>query len=264
VRTFLPFDLSVYEERQRHAAHAHEEFQLSIILSGKVAEHVRTVTEYGAPLSVVSKDSGVVHADEFGPHETRIARLSLRDGLLSQLIDDPSRAAHWRWTHDLRVARPFLRLAHRAARGNVRGFASDDADVVDLLSAFTAVPGSRLYNAPPKWIADFIRELRASWVPSLPVTDLARRARVHPVYLARCIRRWYGTGVAEELRRLRLQAAIRELAAGSDRVSTVAHKLGFADEAHLCREARRTIGLTPRSYRRLSQTANQVSRIQVS
>jgi AraC-like DNA-binding protein len=71
------------------------------------------------------------------------------------------------------------------------------------------------------------------------------------VYLARSVRRWYGTGVGEELRRLRIRSAAGAIAESGATVSTVAHAHGFADEAHLCRAFRRALGVTPGRYRAL-------------
>jgi AraC family transcriptional regulator len=85
----------------------------------------------------------------------------------------------------------------------------------------------------------------------MQVADVARRAGVHPVYLARCVRRWYRTGVAEELRRLRVRSAAAGLAESSRTVSDLAHDNGFADEAHLCRTFRRATGIPPGAFRSL-------------
>ena len=243
----LHFDVSVYSSGERHAPHRHDEMQLSLILKGQVRETVGNRTELGSALSVVMKDSGVVHANEFGPEKPKIARLSLMRGSFSDLVDEASRAESWRWTHDPRIAHPFLRLV---ARSSEKSFACDDADVVDLIAAFTARPtaGNR---RPPGWLAIVVDEIRFSWRPGSTVQDIARRAGVHPVYLARCLRRWYGTGVAEEMRRARVRAAADALAKAQDTVSRIAHQFGYSDEPHLCRDLRASLGLTPRGYRKL-------------
>ena len=249
-RAVLFFDVSTYESGIRHAPHQHDELQLSLVLRGRLRETVGSKTELAGALSVVAKDSGVMHSDDFGPETPRVARLSLRDGTLASLLDDASRAESWRWTHDPRVANPFLRLVKRARESGARAFDSADPDVVDLLALFTARV-STARGAPPSWLAQTVDEIRSSWQPALTVRDIARKAGVHPVYLARCVRRWYGTGVAEELRRARIRAAAAALASTPETVSTVAHRHGYSDEAHLCREVGRSLGLTPRRYRLL-------------
>jgi len=244
----LAFDVSDYSKGTRHEPHEHEELQLSIVLKGSVSETVGAASEYGSALSVVAKDPGLVHANEFGNAGAKIARLSLRFALFSQLVEDHTRAFDWRWTHDPRVAKPFVRLVCRAYTEGVRSFDAHDPDVLDLLAAFTARP-AQTKGEPPAWLVETVRHLHESWQPGLRVADVAQRAGVHPVYLARCVRRWYGRGVAEELRQLRMRSATNALAQNKETVSRIAHAFGFADEPHLCREFRQTLGVTPRRYR---------------
>ena len=243
--------MSVYASGQRHAAHRHDEMQLSLVLNGQVRETVGSSTQTAGALSVVVKDSGVVHANEFGRDKPRIARLSLHSGVLTDLVDHPSRAESWKWTHDPRVAFPFLKLVARAAANRSTSFPSDDPDIVDVLAAFTSHLIEAPRGSPPRWLDEVMSEIRFAWKPGVTVREIARRARVHPVYLARCVRRWYGTGIAEELRRARVRAAAQSLGQAGETVSRIAHRHGYSDESHLCRDLRGSLGLTPGGYRKL-------------
>jgi AraC family transcriptional regulator len=246
----LSFHADAYQAGTRHPPHSHDALHMSLVLGGRVAETVGSVTEYAGALSVVVKDAGVVHADSFGTAGAKLARLILPFGTIGTLVDDPGRSADWRWTHDARVANPFLRLVHRA-KGGVRSFDADDPDLLDLLAAFTARPAPLTRGRPPAWLEQTMSDLRSSWHPGLTVADVARRAGVHPVYLARTVRRWFGTGVGEEIRRLRIRSAAAQIAENCGTVSTVAHSRGFSDEPHLCREFLRSLGTTPGRYRTL-------------
>lgn len=246
----LNFHADAYAAGTQHRPHWHDELHLSLVLSGRVAERVGSATEYAGALSVVAKDAGVVHANDFGAAGAKLARLILPSGTLGSVIDEPSRSPGWRWTHDAAVARPFLRLVRRASDG-VSSFNLDDPDFLDLIAAFTARPASFARGRPPAWLEETMENLRTSWNPALSVADVARRAGVHPVYLARCVRRWFGTGVADEMRRLRLRSAAAAIGDDGRTVSNVAYASGFADEPHLCREFRRTVGTTPGRYRAL-------------
>jgi len=246
----LSFRADGYRAGTRHRPHRHDELHFSLVLSGRVAETVGSCTEYAGALSVVAKDAGVVHANDFGIAGARLARLALPFGTIGALADEPSRSPGWRWTHDARVANPFLRLVRRANSGAC-AFDADDPDLLDLLAVFTARPAPVTRGRPPAWLEETMRDLRASWHPGLRVADVAGRAGVHPVYLARCVRRWFGTGIGEALRLFRIRSAAAAIAETGGTVSHVAHAGGFADEPHLCREFRRELGITPGRYRAL-------------
>ena len=246
----LTLHVDGYRPKTRHRPHQHDELHLSLVLSGCVAETVGRDTEWAQPLSVVAKDAGVRHGNDFGPDGARMARLTLESGTIAALVDDPVRADAWRWVRGASVARPYLNLVRRS-QGGAGTFAADDPDMLDLLAGMTARRAAATRGSPPAWLTQVMEELRKQWHPGMSVCDVARRAGVHPVYLARCVRRWFGIGVAEELRRLRMQSAAAALATTGDTVCCIAHAHGFADEAHLCREFRCAAGTTPGRYRSL-------------
>ena len=247
----LRLDARSYPRDSVQAPHRDGALQISLVVRGALAETVSGATEFAGALSIVVTDPDVVHADRFGPAGADILRLSTRRHSLADLLDDPRRSTPWTWVHEPRIAAPFLRLARRATEEG-SAIAADDADVADLLALLTARPART--TAPPRWLARTMESMRAEWHPALSVADVARRAGVHPVYLARCVRRWYGVGLAEELRRIRLNAAAQALAGGEETVSRIAHAHGFADESHLSREFARATGSTPGRFRRLVRT----------
>jgi AraC family transcriptional regulator len=248
--TTLRFHAGAYAGGLHQPAHRHDDLHLSLVMRGRIAETVGGATEYASALSVVAKDPGVVHADRFGPEGAAVARLSLPGGGVGDLVESQQRAFPWRWAHDLKVATPFVRLVHRAG-GTDASFDAADEDVVDLLAALTARRAANPKGAAPRWLVLAIEQLRTQWRPRMRVAEVARDAGVHPVYLARCARRWYGVGIAELMRRERMRAAAQRVAANAESVSAVAHGSGFADEAHLCREFRRAVGTTPGRFRAL-------------
>lgn len=257
--TTLAFHAGHYAGGLRQAPHRHDELHLSLVLQGRIAETVGGVTEFAAALSVVAKDPGVVHEDLFGPRGATVARLSIPGRGIGDLVEAPARGFGWRWAHDLAVAAPFLRLARRAGARDVAFDVADD-DVVELLAALTARRASTPRGAPPGWLAGALDRMRAEWRPGLRVTDVARGAGVHPVYLARCVRRWYGRSMSGLIREQRLKRAAQAIGDAPERVSMVAHGGGYADEAHLCRDFRRATGTTPGAFRALVRTAGTVSR----
>jgi AraC family transcriptional regulator len=249
VRPVADLAATAYAAGLRHLPHEHQELQISIVLRGRVAETVHGHTEYAGSLAIVVKDPGVVHADVFGRGGADMLRLSFADATFGALLDDERRSCSWRWLHDPAATAPFLRLAQRS-RDGCASLPQEDTDVLELLAALsTRAVVSK--GSPPQWLVRVVDELQDHPVGTPDIGALARRAGVHPVYLARCVRRWYGTGLGEMLRLLRVRAAAHELSDGSNTVATVAHRVGFADEAHLCRVFKRATGVTPGRYKRL-------------
>ncbi|MCU0636359.1 MAG: AraC family transcriptional regulator [Gemmatimonadaceae bacterium] len=249
----LRLDVDDYAPAGRQPAHTHDALHLSVVLRGVVHEEVGAHAVCAGPLDVVAKDPGVRHANAWGTTGARLARLSLPGGCLRDLIDTAATAPAWRWTHDPRVARPFLRLVARQHEGT-RAVAPDDADVVDLLAAFTARRSGEPHGTPPAWLRDAMTFLRESTGPALTGRDVAAHAHVHPVYLARCVRRWYGLGLGEAIRARRLRAAVADITTSDTLLAPIAHAHGYADEAHLSRAVRRVTGLPPGRLRRLVGT----------
>ncbi len=248
----LVFAADDYPAGTRHAPHHHDTLQLSVVLSGQVVETVGGVTEQASALSVVCKAPGVVHADTFGNRGARLARLTLPMGELSHVLDDATRATVWRWTHDPVIAAPFLRLVqHARTQCATADFPLDHPDVLELLALFTARATREVRGQPPQWLDDTITRLADEWRPGLRVGDVAQRAGVHPVYLARCVRRWYGVGLGQLMRRLQVRHAIARCMDADDPIASAAHAAGFADESHFNRAMRDVTGMPPGRYRRL-------------
>jgi AraC family transcriptional regulator len=196
-----------------------------------------------------------MHADDFGSSGALTARLAI-ESTFGDLVEHPSRAHEWRWLHDGFVARPFLRIISRAIEARHQPSADDD-DMLDLVATISARRCSNAAKTPPAWLNDVVSQMTSGWRSGLTVRDVARTAGVHPVYLARCLRRWFGVSGAELLRRARLSQAARSIADGNRTISTVAHDTGFTDESHLWREFSRTTGVTPAQFRRLGRAVEQ-------
>lgn len=228
--------------------HAHEELHLSLVLCGAVRERVGASAVEAGPLCVVLKDPGVVHDNTFGPAGATLASLRFRGPVTTLLGIEPGEL-RWLWTRDAAVAARFLQLARRAAQGATH-LAVGDVEVQALLGALAVARRFGPAGEPPPWLQRVMHQLRSRWRPGQRVAALAHAAGVHRVHLARSVRRWYGHGVRDELRWLRLGAAVDALA-GAATISAVAHATGYADESHLCREFRDALGTTPGRYRGL-------------
>jgi AraC-like DNA-binding protein len=85
----------------------------------------------------------------------------------------------------------------------------------------------------------------------LKVDDLARRFDRNPRALQRLFSRYVGVSPKWVIQRYRLHEAAARLASGETvRQATLAHALGYSDQAHFVRDFKATVGVSPAAYAR--------------
>lgn len=86
---------------------------------------------------------------------------------------------------------------------------------------------------------------------SLP--EVAEAAFLSPSYLSQLLKKQTGQAFVQWLTGRRMDRARDLLLHSSDRVSQVAHAVGFADEAYFTRRFRQRFGISPSQFRRTAQ-----------
>lgn len=104
-------------------------------------------------------------------------------------------------------------------------------------------------DAAPSWLGRVREYLHDNFRSRVRLADLAQVAGVHPDHLSRTFSAVLGTNCGAYQRRLRLEAAMVELAGSDAPFATVAHRCGFSDQSHLTRAVKRATGVTPTAYR---------------
>jgi AraC-like DNA-binding protein len=179
--------------------------------------------------------------DEFAhPHGgDACTAIRVSDELLASLIAEPVLPAGVIAT----TAREDLAL--RTLRGE------DDA-VALLASVFSRRVPARVASGRPstaaarRALAADAREVLAC-DPGVGLVELGRRVGASPHHLSRVFREEVGVPVSSYRRQLRLRRALEGLDGSLARVAADA---GFSDHAHLSREARALLGVTPSALRR--------------
>jgi AraC family transcriptional regulator len=229
----------------RQPPHDHDHFGMTVVLAGEIRESTRWGDEIGSAFSVVVKPAGVTHADEIGPHGANTVQVAF-DAATAEGLGARASIERWRWLHGGPGAAPLLQLA----RALVHGTPNED-DLEDR--AFEAItniaqPAPALADAPV-WLGRVKEALDDQPEAGVTVRELASMAGVHPVSVSRSFRRHYGHTITEYRRRARLRRAAASIARSRVSLSRSAHEAGYADHAHLCREFRRALGLTPSEFR---------------
>ncbi len=234
-----------YRPHLTQPRHAHGETTVTLVVSGSLRETVGRAQEIARALSIVVKPGDTEHADQFGGEGTRTLQIGLTAAEATGLREWEPAARQWRWTHAGPAVPAFLRLL-----SILRTRPHDDVllergatDVLSSLRELTDDPR----GDPPLWLAR-VREEMDDVGSGVRVRDIAARAGVHPVYLARQFRRFFGSSVVAYLQRRRVTRAADLIASSSMPLSSVAFESGFADQSHLSRSFRSGTGLTPGAY----------------
>jgi AraC family transcriptional regulator len=141
-----------------------------------------------------------------------------------------------------------IRLYREYREGHAATALTIDALVWELL-ACAANLEMRFGANPPAWWPRIIERLHCEFRRDLRISELAREAGVHPVYLARVFRRFSGQTPGEWTQRLRVRFACEKLAHSDTGIAELAAEAGFADQSHLTRTLKRYTNQTPRQFR---------------
>jgi AraC family transcriptional regulator len=238
-----------YSPGLRQARHSHADASVTMLLAGSIVERVGESEEIARPLSIVVKPADTEHADLFGPDGAHTIQILLPPDCADEVSRSASSNRSWRWIHTGPAASAFMSLVRELRSSDGReSICLHDAAV----SAIAAVADGAdpCGSTPPRWIA-MVRENLDDVGGAHSVSALAAGAQVHPVYLARQFRRWYGCSITDYVRRRRVQLAARHITTSRGALSTVAYDAGFSDQAHMCRVFKAETGLTPGSFRAL-------------
>lgn len=103
----------------------------------------------------------------------------------------------------------------------------------------------------PTWLLQVKETIEDCFQRELCIAELAVAAGVHPVYLARAYRRFFGCSPGEYLRRCRLLRVQGLLSRTDLPLVQVALQSGFSDQSQMTRSFTGSFGVPPGRYRRL-------------
>jgi AraC family transcriptional regulator len=234
---------------QRLASHCHQQATISVVLAGTGCESFSGVEYRTQWPMVLFRPRGLRHENRYGPRGARTFVIGLPDSLRSAPLF-PDRPI---------VADGLLTVL---IFGCYRAFADGDPDAPlqaeVLLRYLVDRRGcARSPSSKPEWLASLEERLLSDPSVNPRLADLARVARVHPIYLARAFRRHQGCSVGQFLRRQRLDTACRQLLEYGPPISDVAAAAGFSDQSHLSRRLKAATGYSPARLRRLFLAAKR-------
>jgi AraC family transcriptional regulator len=230
--------------------HFHESANIIFVVEGSFIERFDGRACECDSHSLLFKPAGEPHADRFGRQGMRCLVLEVPPARAALL--GPAGGALDRVRHV-----PGGRPPQIAAR-IYREFLSPDAFSALAIEALTLelmVEASRRGHRSqggrvPPWLAQARAVLHEQSSHGLRLSAVAQLVGVHPVHLAREFRRRFGCTPGDYLRRVRVDAAARQLAGSDASIAEIAGAAGFSHQAHFCRVFKRQTGMPPSAYRR--------------
>ncbi|HEX8097435.1 MAG TPA: AraC family transcriptional regulator [Pyrinomonadaceae bacterium] len=245
---------SVYPAGLSMPRHAHEPASFSLVVGGAYTEvYGKKRTRACASSTLVFHPADEAHSVAFHGAETRILNVALSARLAdyvrghSVILDSP---VDFRGGTPPRLA---ARLYHEWRSWDDMSALVIEGLALEILAESSRRSAGRLESSAPRWLGRAREILHARFAENLKLKEIADSVEVHPVHLAREFRKHYRSTVGEYVRRLRVEHACRELAAGDASVSSIAAATGFADQSHLTRIFKRHTGMTPAEFRRRSR-----------
>jgi AraC family transcriptional regulator len=240
---------SVYPASSVMVRHMHELAHISIVLRGAYAERYGRRERLGEPSVLVIHPPDEDHSVRFKDAGAHVFSIHLKPLWLervrdySTVLDSPSDfSGGYPASLALRLYREFREM-DGVAPLMIESLA---LEIVAAASRRAVTPAR---HAPPRWLEQAREFLHASFASHLTLAVIARTGGVHPVYLAAAFRKHYHCTVGEYVRRLRIEAACREVSRTDAPLSEIAPAVGFYDQSHFTNVFKRHTGMTPAQYR---------------
>jgi AraC family transcriptional regulator len=101
----------------------------------------------------------------------------------------------------------------------------------------------------PGWLSEAAAIIERRSGEPISLTTIAAMVGVHRATLAAAFRRFRRSSVGESIRNQRVRRVIHALAFSKMPLCEIATRCGFHDQAHMGREFRKAIGISPGAYR---------------
>jgi len=246
-REVAGFSLAIASADPEHpvARHTHEDAHFILLLDGHYLSSARGAGHLHADPALIYNPPGTTHQDTFPECRGRFLGISVARARLAEVAEvaTPSELALRLWEPDaIAVAQRIVRAVHDASEFGL------EAACLELVGVFAR--DHAVVRRPPPWLARARDVLHDRACEPLAMTALARDAGVHPVYLARAFRRFFGCTPAEYQRRCRIERAAYLVRATEMPLVEIAAACAFVDQSHLTRAFARTFATSPGAYRR--------------
>lgn len=255
----LNIDISIhtYQPQQFYPPHHDKKSRVSILLKGQLKETVGSSEELADVLSVVVKPNSIKHQNEFGPVGASMLSITWNASDPPDFFQELEILSNWKWIHGAKLAASTIEFLT-----DLRYFHDDEsvkASVIEFIANLASMSPQSPSANPPLWLAQIKERLNDEYNTPISVQQIAKEAKVHPVYLARVFKKHYGYSIKHYLHSIRLLRSVSAIASTQEGLSQIAYQNGYSDQSHLTRQFQRYLRTSPNKFRRLT---NEVAFVQ--
>lgn len=113
-------------------------------------------------------------------------------------------------------------------------------------------------------IQSAMRYVHRNYEEELSIERIAGELKCHPTYLSRSFKKNVGFGLAEYVKRVRIDHAVQLLAIGRFSVGEICYIVGFQDQSHFGKVFRAFVGMTPNTFRERCKAGEQPASLNLS
>jgi AraC family transcriptional regulator len=226
--------------------HSHKNARIVLILRGQFQEHFGRKRRDCSAGSLIFRPAGESHRERFLSKQSLCISLDIGLRWLARIRQDliPQNPLYFQSPHLISIS---SRMARELQIADSFSHLVMESSLLEIFGL--TIRNQFLLDHPhPSWLKRVVDLLLLS-SDRLKVRELADEAGVHPVYLARIFRRYYGCTVGEYVRLIRIQQAQQDLLDSNEPIAEIAIKNGFADQSHFTRSFKHVTGVTPACYR---------------
>jgi len=229
--------------RLRLQDHKHEPGQICFVLEGEYTERTGGIDHQFYPGALQFHLPGESHSNIFSSDSDVLTLLiSIDPDRWIDIAGSRPVASAGIFRYCAREIRRELRQLDEASRAALEGWA--------MLSLSTlARRDYQIDKNEPAWLSEAAAIIERRSAERISLTSIAAAVGVHRATLAAAFRRFRRSSVGESIRNQRVRHVIHALAFTKAPLCEIAIRYGFHDQAHMGREFRKAIGISPGAYR---------------
>lgn len=219
--------------------HVHEDQHYIFVLAGNYLSTAKGAPQVASTPILIDNPAGTAHCDQFLGPGGRFLAISIPA--------ESTQEGHATASRGLDDIRAMFRLVDEL------DFADSALPLEEFALLFKSGRAPAPEGPPPGWLPRTFDAVMEEHADRLTMDQLAIEAGVHPVHVARTFRRHLGKTAGELLRARQFERACDRLLDHDEPLATIAHDLGYYDQAHFSHMFAKRAGCTPGQWRKSNQ-----------